>query len=157
MSSFTTRSDDVFLRQGLESNAPDSLVQPMVTVCPQENAGHVEWSMRLIPTNKVSTDNAETMSSMVKLAAEIDFAEQMSGKIAHLSDLAARLRRAWRDPGAGSPASFSGPGCGHASSHQHWAGNWCGVYLRSRCCVVVLLCCCVFVAFTFGSFVIKSL
>ena len=54
----------------------------------------MEWSMRLIPTNKVSTDNAETMSSMVKLAGEIDFAEQMSGKIAHLSDLAARLRRA---------------------------------------------------------------
>ena len=54
----------------------------------------MEWSMRLIPTNKVSTDNAETMSSVVKLAGEIDFAEQMSGKIAHLSDLAARLRRA---------------------------------------------------------------
>ena len=55
--------------------------------------------MRLIPTNKVSTDNAETMSSMVKLAAEIDFAEQMSGKIAHLSDgsaAAPSLAKPWR-------------------------------------------------------------
>ena len=31
---------NVFLRQGVESNAIKPLSQPMVTVCPQENAGY---------------------------------------------------------------------------------------------------------------------
>ena len=30
------------------------------------------WSMRFIPTNKVSRDNTETMSAMVRLVEEID-------------------------------------------------------------------------------------
>ena len=39
---------------------------------PLETAGHMESSMRLSPTKKASTDNANSMSAMVKLAGEID-------------------------------------------------------------------------------------
>ena len=78
-------------------------------MCPQEKAGHTEWSIRLSPTNKVSTDNAETMSAMVKLAGKIDFAEANVWKYLPLersgSAVAAAPRRAWR----------AGPSCGHAS------------------------------------------
>ena len=37
------------------------LTRPMVTVCPQEKADYMARSMHLCPTNKVSTDNAETL------------------------------------------------------------------------------------------------
>ena len=39
-----------------EQCSPVSLGQPMVTVRPQEKARYMDWSMRLIPTYKVSTD-----------------------------------------------------------------------------------------------------
>ena len=38
----------------------------------QEKSGHLEWSMRFVPTYTVSTDDAETMAAMVKLAEETD-------------------------------------------------------------------------------------
>ena len=62
LSSCATWSDDVFLRQG----ALVSLGQQMVTVCPQEKDGHLDWSMRLIPANRLlfffffSTSQAQT-------------------------------------------------------------------------------------------------
>ena len=46
MSSFTAWCPDALLPLG----------QPMVTTCPQEKAGYMDWLMRLVPTNKVSTD-----------------------------------------------------------------------------------------------------
>ena len=47
MSSFTAMVSRCF---------PVSLGQPMVTTCPQEKAGYMDWLVRLVPTNKVSTD-----------------------------------------------------------------------------------------------------
>ena len=38
----------------------------------QSNAGYAEWSMRVIPTNSVSTDHADASSAVVKLAEEVD-------------------------------------------------------------------------------------
>ena len=37
----------------------------------------MDWSMRLIPTNKVSTVNAETMSALVKLSGRLTNLRQM--------------------------------------------------------------------------------
>ena len=48
--------------------SPVSLGKPLVTVCPQEKAGHMEWSMRY----KAPTGNAEMMTAMAKLEREID-------------------------------------------------------------------------------------
>ena len=45
-----------------------SLGKPIMTVCPQEKAGHMEWSIRFVPTYKVSTDNAETKAAIVMLS-----------------------------------------------------------------------------------------
>ena len=39
-----------------EHCSPLSFGHPMVTVCHREKAGYVDWLMRLVPTNKVSTD-----------------------------------------------------------------------------------------------------
>ena len=38
----------------------------------QSNAGYAEWSMRVSPTNSVSTDHADASSAVVKLAEEMD-------------------------------------------------------------------------------------
>ena len=38
----------------------------------QSNAGFAEWSMRVILTNGMSTDNANASSAVVKLAEEMD-------------------------------------------------------------------------------------
>ena len=38
----------------------------------QSNAGYAEWSMRVILTNRVSTDNANASSAVVKLVEEMD-------------------------------------------------------------------------------------
>ena len=40
----------------------------------REKAGHLDrdWSMRLIPMSKVSTEDADIISAMVKLAEGID-------------------------------------------------------------------------------------
>ena len=85
MSSVTARSDDVFLRQIVESTAlPVSLGQPMVTVCPQEKSCHVEWSMRLIPTSKVS--NSRCDAAMVKLAGRIDESASRCRRLRHGPD-----------------------------------------------------------------------
>ena len=76
-------SDDDPQRQAVKSNDFLSLGQLRlaVTVCPRCKAVYMsggvechdtinildmEWSMRLIPTNKVSTDDAETMPAMVR-------------------------------------------------------------------------------------------
>ena len=37
----------------------------------QSNAGCAEWSMRVFPTNRMSTDNANVSSAVVKLAEEM--------------------------------------------------------------------------------------
>ena len=52
--------NDVFLQQCAESNVLLSL------------SSHAEVSMRVIPSNSVSTHNADTMSAVVKLAEKID-------------------------------------------------------------------------------------
>ena len=56
--------DDVFLRHGMESHA-------LLSLSCQSNAGYAEWSMRVIPTNSVSTDNADASSAVVKLSEEM--------------------------------------------------------------------------------------
>ena len=53
--------DAAFLRHGVESHALLS-----------SNAGYAEWSMRVIPTNSVSTDDADASSAVEKLAEEMD-------------------------------------------------------------------------------------
>ena len=52
--------NDIFLQQCAESNALLSL------------SSHAEWSMNVIPSNSVSTHNADTLSAVVKLAEKID-------------------------------------------------------------------------------------
>ena len=48
--------------------------------CHEMNRLDMEWSMRLIPTNKVSTGNAETMSAMEKLRDRRDSAREVTVK-----------------------------------------------------------------------------
>ena len=38
----------------------------------QSSAGYAEWSMRVFPTNSVSTDHVDASSAVVKLAEEMD-------------------------------------------------------------------------------------
>ena len=38
----------------------------------QSNAGYADWSMRAIPTNRVSADHADASSAVGKLAEEMD-------------------------------------------------------------------------------------
>ena len=57
-----------------------SLGKPIVTVCPQEKAGHGTVGA-LRAHAKESTDNAETMVAMVMLAEETD--ESASDVVVH--------------------------------------------------------------------------
>ena len=81
-------SDDDSQQQAVKSNESQ---RRTVTVCPQCKAAcrsdvmrchgtvrrlDIEWSMRLIPTHKVSTGNAETMSAMARLRDNQDFVRE---------------------------------------------------------------------------------
>ena len=104
MSSFAACSDEVFFRQGVESNALSSLGKPIVTVCPKEKAGHMVRTMRFIPTHKVSTDNAE-MVQLWACSREIDES---------VSDVFVRDMDQWR-----LPATTVGEQCSLVSLGQH--------------------------------------
>ena len=75
-----TSSFDKVWRATLSSVSSVS-AKPLVTLCPQGKAGDMEWSMRFLPTYKLSTDNAETMAAMVKLSREVD--ESASDVVVH--------------------------------------------------------------------------
>ena len=55
----------------------------------------MQWSMRLIPTNKVATGNAETIQLWCKLAVEIDESDVRCRRLRH-GPLASSSDKLWR-------------------------------------------------------------